>query len=222
MGIRNDNLGGTDWAYEETNLASADLNDTFDEIARRVSIRKNNFEVLTLSVTSTSSSATFSSLTNINTLVIQNAGDKTCYFDLDGTATTSGFAIPRYKTITLSNCSFSTFSAICGGSDTTTLKILGFGGVQGSKYNYEIKTISSSSTSSSVTFTNTTSYKDVLIYNGGGSYAYIEFDGTATVSTGYQLKGGDYLQLNDIEIDTISSICNGSDTTTIYIIEVHN
>ena len=39
MAIKNTNLGGTDWAFEESPVAAADLNDTFD--AAVVALRTN-------------------------------------------------------------------------------------------------------------------------------------------------------------------------------------
>lgn len=50
MAIRNTSLGGTDWNFEETNLQSADLNDTFDAVSVKIAddIRNNiGFRLIT-------------------------------------------------------------------------------------------------------------------------------------------------------------------------------
>jgi len=143
------------------------------------------------------------------------------YIDLDNSSTTDKFYLPYNQSITFENCNFSTFSAICSTGLTTTLKIIGFGGRGGTKSNFEILKLNVTLSSSYVTFTNTTDYKDILIVNEGNKNAYIDFDNSASTTSSILLQPNEFFSIDETDVDNISAICSGSDTTTVKIIEVH-
>ena len=83
----------------------------------------------------------------------------------------------------------------------------------------EILKLSATDGSSSVSFTNTTDYKDVLIINEGDYVVYIAFSDTATTDD-FKLNSGEYISVNTSKYQ-ISGICNSGETTTIKILGVY-
>ena len=180
----------------------------------------SDMKTYNLAVTTTSANLDLSGISNKYTIKIRNVGISDCYFNLNSTTTTSGMFIESGAEIQLDNVSFDNLSAITA-SGNTTLSVgvyVGLNSKTGYKTNSEILNISATSTSSSVSFTNTTDYKDILIINTGINDAYISISDTATTSD-FILKQKETISLMTNKYQ-FSAICN-SGTTTIRILGVY-
>lgn len=221
MSIRNDNLGGNDWNYQETNLKSTDLNDTFNSLVFNSNAeKKDNLEQIKLDVTTSSSSVSFSSLVNTTTLIIANEGDTTAYLNFGATASTTDFAVLPNQIVSISNVDLGTqFSAITS-TASTTLKILGMNsGTSGQNTSFEILNFSTSSTTNSSTFTNTTDLKDIIVVNDSSIDTYINFGADATTDN-LKLLPNEYFVINRAAFNKVSGITDGS-TGSISVLGIY-
>lgn len=173
-----------------------------------------------LSVTTVSSNVDLSSISYKYSILIRNIGTADCYFDLDNTSTTINQFLPAGSEILLTNCSFSYISAITA-SGSTTLSIAVFVGLNnktGYKTNKESLSLSVTDSSSNVSFTNTTSYKDIILTNTGPNNIYLNFGATATTSN-MILRPSKSLSLMTNKYQ-ISAICATGLTSTLRILGV--
>jgi len=180
MAIRNNALGGTDWAGE--GLVYTDLNDTINSINGNFEI----FEPTNLSVSTTSSSVSFTNTTNA--IEIQNTGSKTAYINFDAVATTSHFSLESGRRVYVVGRA-DALHAICDTGDSTNLYIIAYGNAQ-EPTNLSIASVTATSTSSSTAIGD----NPVVIKNTGSKTVYLNFDATATIS---------HLKLLPLEVATI-------------------
>ena len=173
-----------------------------------------------LAVTTSTGNIDLSSVDYIYKILIRNTGLVGCYIDLDNTATTDGFYLQSEAEVILDNCNFEYVSAITSASSTTLSVIvyIGYNNYTGYKDEKEIVKLSSTDASSTIAFSDTTHYKDIIIINEGYNDAYISFTGTAA-TTDFKLIPGGVIIANTIKYD-FSSICAAGLTTTIKILGV--
>jgi hypothetical protein len=81
-----------------------------------------NFEQLSISVTDTSGSQSYSK--EMDNHIIQNIGANVCYLNFDAVATTSGWKLNPSEFL-LFNGKVTDIHAICDSTKTTTLRIIG-------------------------------------------------------------------------------------------------
>jgi hypothetical protein len=172
-----------------------------------------------LAVTTSSAALNFSGVSNKYSILIRNIGYQDCYFNFGATATTSSMILPAGTEVMFTSCTFDDLSAITA-SSTTELSVAVFVGLNsktGYKTNSEIKSISATTSTSTVSFTNTTAYKDVLITNVGVSAAFISLSGTAA-TTDFKLEPRESLAVmtNKSQFAAITA----AGTATIRIIGV--
>lgn len=177
-------------------------------------------EVVTvrLDVTTASSTADLSSLTECNTITIQNVGTTDCYITLTNTATTNGLLLEPDVGITLKNVNFDNVSAITSAA-TTTVNVIAQSGNTGQKTNSEILVLAVTDASSEDSFTDTTAYKDILILNEGATDCYINLGATATTSD-ILLKSKEVIMIENADKHQISAICAAAGTTTVKALGV--
>lgn len=184
-------------------------------------VQKENSYLASLAVSDVSDYEDLSSLSNLNYIELENVGSFDCYINLDTSAALTDFLLSSGEKIILENVSFSDVAAICNTGETTTLNITAYSGdTAGTRSNKEIASISATDSSASHTFTDTTSYKDVVIKNEGISNSFIEVGATATLSDRL-LKAGKTMVINNMVVSQIAAICNTGETTTIKLFEVH-
>jgi len=174
-----------------------------------------------LPVTTSTDNIDLSAISYKYSMLIRNIGTTDCYFDLASTATTSSMYLPAGYELTLTDCSFSYISAITS-AGTTTLSVAVFIGCNskiGYRTNSEVLSISATDTSSNLSFTSTTTYKDIIITNVGNNEVYIKFNSTATTSD-FRLEPKESLILNTNKYQ-IAAICNTGETATVRILGVY-
>jgi len=174
-----------------------------------------------LAVTDSSAALDFSGISYKYSLLIRNIGYTDCYFDLDSTATTSSMFLPAGAEIMLSSVNFDDLSAITS-AGTTTLSVAVYVGLDsktGYKDEFEVKSISATDSSSNVSFTDTSSYKDILITNLGTSEVYIVVGATATTA-GFRLEPRESITLMSNKYQ-FSAICDTGKTATVRILGVY-
>ena len=174
-----------------------------------------------LAVTTSSAALDFSGISNKYSILIRNIGYADCYFSLTATATTSSMIIPAGAEIMLSNVTFDDLSAITA-SDSTTLSIavyIGLNSKTGYKTSSEILSISATDSSGTVSFTDTSSYKDILITNEGSSEVYVAINSTATTAD-FRLEPRESLTVMSNKYQ-IAAICNTGETATVNILGVY-
>jgi len=174
-----------------------------------------------LAVTTNSASLDLSSIDYKYAILIRNSSQTDCYIDLDDTATTDGFYLPSGAEIILKSVSFDNISAITS-AGSATLSVAVYTGVNnktGYATNKEILKLSATANSSSVSFTNTTDYKDIIIINEGVNDVYISFSDTATTDD-FKLNGGDYISVNTNKYQ-IAGICDTGKTSTVKVLGVY-
>lgn len=125
--------------------------------------------------------------------------------------------IPNSITMTSDNVATVTFSV----ASTGTAVVIG--GVSSNRRkdealisNYENQKLNVTNASSAVTFTGYADMYNLTLSNAGTKTAYIVFGGTATTS-GFALLPKTKVFLNNVKNQTVSSICGGTDTTTVYL-----
>lgn len=174
-----------------------------------------------LAVTDSSAALDFSGVSNKYSMLIRNIGYADCYFDLDDTATTSSMFLPAGAEIMLSNVTFDDLSAITA-AGATTLSVavyVGLNSKTGYKDEFEVKSISATDSSSNVSFTDTTVYKDILITNVGDSEVYVAIGATATTSD-FRLEPRESITLMSNKYQ-FAAICNTGKTATVRILGVY-
>lgn len=182
---------------------------------------KNLKEQISLAVTDVSAAATIT-LANTNEVTLFNDGSNPVYVDFDGTSTVDKFTIPAGQNITLTNFDSTSISAICDTGLTSTLKLLLFDKANnhGGKTNYEILKISATDISSLVSFSDTTSFKDIIIINEGSNNAYIDYD-TVAATSNLKLAPGKTIIVENADFDDISAICDSTLTTTLKVLAIY-
>lgn len=191
----------------------------FEEIPMALLLRKLSGASYVMNVTNVSSWIDFFSFTTMNTVIIENVGDTDCYFKFASSVTTStGIMLPSGARIELSDIKPSSIAAITA-SGTTTLSVSVLSGTVGNKTNSEILAINVTTSSGSQTFSNTTSYKDIIIINEGAINCNVNFGATATTSN-LLLKAKRAIYISNALINTISAI-TASGTTTVKILGVY-
>lgn len=169
------------------------------------------FEQLSLSATSTTSSVTFASKRQFVTL--HNSGTKTVYINFDAAATTSSFTIlpgERWSFWGVTEA----IHGICGGSDTTTVRIIGQGSTSAAVSN-TVGVLACTATTASVALP--ASVYLLTIRNTGVNVAYINFD-SAALTTHFQVDAGDSIQLTPVGTSTLHAICAATKTTTLNFV----
>lgn len=178
----------------------------------------SDVSTFTLAVSSSTASVDLSSISNKNKIEIRNIGSTDCFIDLDNSCATTDFPLVAGANIIFEDSSFNYVSAITS-AGTTTLSIIVYIGNTGNKTNKEILSISATDASGNVSFTSTTTYKDIIIANAGSNEVFINFGATATTSNAQIPYLGNPLIVSTNKYQ-ISAICNTGETTTVRILGV--
>jgi hypothetical protein len=194
-------------------------NGGFNEV--ELNEKKQGSLLASMAITDSSSSTSLSGLSNRNYIELENVGSSACFIDLDNSAAITDLKLAAGERIIFEDVSFTDVSAICSTGETTTLNVTAYSGTAaGARTNKEIASISATASSSNHTFTDTTSYKDVVVKNEGSSDCYVEIDSTATTSD-RKLEAGKTMIINNMVVSTIAAICDTGESTTVKLLEVH-
>lgn len=169
------------------------------------------FEQKNLSVTNADTSSSFS--VNRQVLLVHNSGTKTAYLNFDTTATTNDFPILPGERWTFYGV-VRTPHAICSGSDTTTIRIIGLGSTTAT-VGVSVTKLSCSQSNSSYTLPTGTHH--IVMRNSGVNEVFINLDGAATTSH-YQVDAGDTFRISPVGATTLQAICSTSETTTLNVV----
>lgn len=181
---------------------------------------KSESDIQTISVTDISNNVS-TSLSNTNSILIINEGSNNCFIDFSSTSTLNGFPLFPKGKIYLRDINISQISAICEPTKTTTLKIQFFGGDKiGSKENVEIIQHSTTETSQTSSLSGTPNYKYLLLLNIGNNNIYYDFNSTTTTS-GIPIFPNDYIELENINVSDIASICDTGNTSDLRILNLY-
>jgi hypothetical protein len=180
----------------------------------------SDVKTYTLAVTNASAALDLSAVSDKLEIIIQNTGSADAYFNLGATATTSSFLLRVGESITLVNSSFNTISAITAASTTNlTIIVKTLTGKTAGNTNFEILNLAVTTASADVSFTDTTSYKSILISNIGVADCYFAFGAAATTANGL-LESNKNVLIQNTNKSQISAI-TASGTTTLRILGVY-
>ena len=182
--------------------------------------RYTNITTRHLSVSTSSSNIDISGLLKCNAIELYNLGASSCYISFGATATTNGVKLLSGTSLVLQDVDFNYVSAITS-SGTAKLNVTAYNSeFVGSKNNFEILNLSATDVNSNVSFSDSISYKDILVQNIGMNNVFVATGTTATTNNTI-IEPDDVAIFRNIAIERIAGICSAGETTTVRILGIY-